>query len=137
VTGAGPRRRRLAGTAGLLVFVLITACGGPRSSLNTASSHCFRAIPLARATVNAQGRLVGVRAVTATTLARKLPQAERLGDQRVCLVAFRGPYGSGAVPRANPAGPGDYAIVAVDRSGSTVVASFVVDDLPLRFRHPL
>jgi hypothetical protein len=137
MTTGGRRRGRLVGSAGLVAFVLTAACGGPRSTLNTAGSRCFRAIPLARATVNAQGRLVGVRAVTATTLARKLPQAERLGDQRVCLVAFRGPYGSGAVPRADPAGPGDYAIVAVDRSGSTVVASFVVDDLPLRFRHPL
>jgi len=136
VTGA--RRPRRAGTAVAVgAFLVAAACGGPRNTLNTAGGHCFRAIPLAKATVNDQGRLVGVRAVTATTLAHKLPQAERLGDQRLCLVAFRGPYAGGAVPLADPAGPGDYAIVAVDRGGSTVVASFVVDELPLRFRHPL
>jgi len=119
VTGARRRRRAPAAVA-VGAFLLAAACGGPRNTLNTAGSHCFKAIPLAKA-----------------TLAHKLPQAERLGDQRVCLVAFRGPYAVGAVPLADPSGPGDYAIVAVDRGGSTVVASFVVDELPLRFRHPL
>lgn len=137
MTGTGRRLgRRRAGAAAVVAAVVLTAgCGGPRNTLNTAGGPCFRALPLARATVSQQGRLVGVRAVTGTTLARRLPQAQRLGDQRLCLVAFRGSFASGAVPRADPAGPGSYAIVAVDRSGSTVVASFVVDDLPLRFRH--
>jgi len=126
-----PRVRR--GIVGLVL--LLAGCGGPRNTLNTATSHCFRALPLARATVDQQGRLVGVRAVTATTLARRLPQAERLGHQRLCLVAFKGPYADGTIPRADPAGPGTYAIVAVDGRGQTVLASFVVDELPLRFRH--
>ncbi|HKN90898.1 MAG TPA: hypothetical protein VJ622_11490, partial [Acidimicrobiia bacterium] len=67
----------------------------------------------------------------------RLPEADRLGRQRLCLIAFRGPYAAGEIPRAQPAGPGPYAIVAVDSNGSTVLASFVVDELPLRFRHRL
>ena len=113
------------------------ACAGPRNTLNTATSHCFRALPLAKATVNNRGHLVGVRSVVATTLAGRLPEADRLGRQRLCLIAFRGPYAAGEIPRAQPAGPGPYAIVAVDSNGSTVLASFVVDELPLRFRHRL
>ena len=87
--------------------------------------------------VNNRGHLVGVRSVVATTLAGRLPEADRLGRQRLCLIAFRGPYAAGEIPRAQPAGPGPYAIVAVDSNGSTVLASFVVDELPLRFRHRL
>ena len=131
-TRRGPVAAVLAGAA-----LLLAACAGPRSSLNTTTSQCFRALPMAKAIVSQQGKLVGVRSVSGATLARQLPQAERLSGQQLCLVAFRGPYPNGSVPRADPAGPGTYAIVAVDRRGSTVLASFVVDELPLRFRHPI
>jgi len=132
VTGPGRRRIRSGAVA---VVLLVAGCAGPRNTLNTATSHCFRALPLARDTVHEQGKLVGVRAVRATRLTPRIPQAERLGAQRLCLVAFKGPYTVDAIPRSDPAGPGTYAIVAVDSRGSTVLASFVVNDLPLRFRH--
>jgi len=131
-----PRSLRI-GAAAAAAVALLAACAGPRNTLNTATSHCFRALPLAKATVNNRGHLVGVRSVVATTLAGRLPEADRLGRQRLCLIAFRGPYAAGEIPRAQPAGPGPYAIVAVDSNGSTVLASFVVDELPLRFRHRL
>jgi|GEM_PF-2989161 len=130
-----PRRHRLrAGVAAATLGALV-ACGSPRNTLNTATSQCFRALPLAKNTVNQRGKLVGVRSVLGTTLARELPEAEPLGRQRLCVVAFRGPYAAGEVPLAKPPGPGTYALVAVDRKGTTVLASFVVNDLPLRFRH--
>jgi hypothetical protein len=133
---AGASRRHPVRTAAVAVALgLLAACGGPRNTLNTATSQCFRALPLARSTVNNRGKLVGVRSVLGTTLAKQLPEAGSLGRQRLCVVAFHGPYTAGEVPRANPSGPGTYALVAVDRGGSTVLASFVVDDLPLRFRH--
>ncbi|HKN40479.1 MAG TPA: hypothetical protein VJ456_15385 [Acidimicrobiia bacterium] len=131
-----PRSLRI-GAGAAAAVALLAACAGPRNTLNTATSHCFRALPLAKATVNNRGHLVGVRSVVATTLAGRLPEADRLGRQRLCLIAFRGPYAAGEIPRAQPAGPGPYAIVAVDSNGSTVLASFVVDELPLRFRHRL
>jgi hypothetical protein len=134
---APARRRVRAGAVAALALALLSACGGPRNTLNTASSHCFRALPLARATVNDHGHLVGVRSVMATSLVGRLPEAETLGKRRLCLIAFRGPYAAGEVARARPPGPGPYAIVAVDSNGSTVLASFVVSDLPLRFRHRL
>jgi hypothetical protein len=135
----GRRHGVRAGVAAVAVAfaaaVAAPACGGPRNTLNTATSQCFRALPLARNTVSNRGKLVGVRSVLGTTLARQLPEAAPLGKQRLCVVAFRGPYGQDDVPRSDPAGPGTYALVAVDHSGSTVLASFVVNDLPLRFRH--
>jgi hypothetical protein len=132
---AGHRRRagtRLVATAAL---GLLAGCGGPRNVLNTASSHCFKALPSARATVQNHGRLVGVRSVLANKLARNLPQAAPLDKRQLCVIAFRGPYAAGEIPRADPPGPGTYAIVAVDKDGATVLASFVVSDLPVRFRH--
>jgi hypothetical protein len=135
VIGQRIRTGVVAAVALLTAFVPLAACAGPRNTLNTATSQCFRALPLARATANERGRLVGVRSVHGTTLARRLPEAAPLGRQRLCVFAFKGPYADGEVARAHPAGPGTYAVVAVDRSGSTVLASFVVNDLPLRFRH--
>jgi len=125
----------LAAVAVVVACAALDGCAGPRNTLNTATSQCFRALPLARASANDRGRLVGVRSVHATTLARRLPEAAPLGRQRLCVFAFKGPYNNGEITRARPAGPGTYAVIAVDRSGSTVLASFVVNDLPLRFRH--
>jgi hypothetical protein len=130
--GAGARL-----LAGAAAVGLLAGCAGPRNALNTATSPCFRALPAARATVHDRGHLVGVRSVRATTLARRLPQAAPLDKQRLCVIAFRGPYGAGEIARADPPGPGTYAIVAVDSDGAMVLASFVVSDLPLRFRHRL
>jgi hypothetical protein len=133
------RHRRGAGTRLVVAATvgLLAGCGGPRNVLNTASSHCFRALPSARATVGDHGRLVGVRSVLADRLARTLPQAAPLDRRRLCVIAFRGPYRAGEIPLADPPGPGTYAVVAVDNDGQTVLASFVVSDLPLRFRHRL
>lgn len=137
-TGLGrPGRpgRLAAALAGLVLAA--ASCAGPRNGLNTATSACFKTLPLARGVVNQQGRLVGVRSVLGTTLAKHLPQAAPLGTQRLCVVAFHGPYAAGAVRDADPAGPGEYAVVAVDGRGRSVLAAFVVDVLPLRFRHRL
>ena len=127
--------RLIATAAATAALGLLAGCAGPRNALNTATSQCFRALPSARATVNDRGHLVGVRSVLATTLAQRLPQAAPLDRQRLCVIAFRGPYGAGEIPRADPPGPGTYAVVAVDNDGATVLASFVVSELPLRFRH--
>jgi hypothetical protein len=131
-----PAGARLIATAAATLG-LLAGCAGPRNALNTGTSHCFRALPSARSTVHDRGHLVGVRSVLATTLARRLPQAAPLDRQRLCVIAFRGPYAAGEIPRADPPGPGTYAIVAVDNDGATVLASFVVSDLPIRFRHRL
>lgn len=139
----GPARGLRAGRAPLAaataaaVVLMLAACGGPRNALNTTSGQCFRALPAARAAVHDRGRLVGVRSVPATSLARSLPQAAPLAGRRLCVIAFRGPYGAGEIAGAEPPGPGTYGVVALDNNGAAVLASFVVNDLPLRFRHRL
>ena len=104
-TGQRIRTGVVAALALLAVFAPLAACAGPRNTLNTATSQCFRALPLARASANDRGRLVGVRSVHATTLARRLPEAAPLGRQRLCVFAFKGPYNNGEITRARPSLP--------------------------------
>ena len=51
------------------------------------------------------------------------------------LVAFRGNFQPGDFPGSAQAGR--YVVVAVDSRRATVVAIYVLDQLPLRFRHPV
>lgn len=126
--------RRLLAVASILVLVL-GACASPRNALNTSSGSCFRALPAAEAAVRRKGALVGVRKVSRAEVAAKLPQAAPIKPQTLCAVAFRAMYQPGDVAGADPAGPGGFALVLLDAEHSTVVGSFVLDALPVRFHH--
>lgn len=117
--------------------VLVASCAGPRNELNTRASSCFPAVPRAEATVRHKGRLVGVRQVAATELARRLPEAASLGRRELCLVAFRDDYRPGDLPDARPPAAGNFAVVALDSQGSHVLATFIVDRLPVQFQDRL
>ena len=125
--------------AGLLAgaAVLVASCAGPRNVLNTRAGSCFPGVPRAVATVGHKGRLVGVRQVAATRLARRLPEAAALGRRELCLVAFRDDYRPGDIPDARPSSAGNFAVVVLDRQGSHVLATFIVGRLPLRFQDRL
>ncbi|HEX3623684.1 MAG TPA: hypothetical protein VHT97_15320 [Acidimicrobiales bacterium] len=125
-------RRLLA--AGALLAVL-AGCAGPRNALNTSASPCFRGLPLASAAVGPKAKVLGVRIVRRSELVRNLPQAGRVDAESMCAIAYSGTFVRGDVPAADPPGPGRYAIVALDTKGSRVLATFVVDALPVRFRH--
>lgn len=125
------------GLAAVALLAVLAACSGPRNGLNTSDSACFRGLPLASATAGPKGKVVGVRVVRRGELARKLPQAARIHAEAVCAVAYRGAFVPGDVRDADPAGPGTYAVVALDTQGTRVLASFVVDELPVRFRDRL
>jgi hypothetical protein len=120
----------------LAAALLLTACAGPRNGLNTPASTCFRGLPAAEAAVGGgKARLVGVRRIERGPLVAKVPQAARLQAPSVCLVAYRGPFGPGDVPGADPPGPGTYALVALDDRSFLPLATFVLDGLPVRFQH--
>ncbi len=128
--------RRLAGVT-LVAGLLLAGCASPRNSLGAGSTACFKAIPPALKQVNSKGTLQGVREVDAARLAQRRPELARLGKEHLCLVAFRADYRPGDVPGAAPPGPGRYAVIAVDSRTGEVVASFVTETLPIRFRHQL
>ncbi len=134
------RRRRSA----FVLFVVLAAvagisgCAGGRISLGTAAGSCFRALPPAQAAVHDEGRLVGVRRVSAATLRARLPHDVTLAslpDQELCVFAFNGTYDRGAVTGAHNTNVGHYAIIAVSTNRPAVVGAFVVDQLPTRFTH--
>jgi hypothetical protein len=128
-------RKRCVGAA-VAACIVLSACAGPRNSLNTAASVCFRALPAARDVVHGKGRLVGVRRRSTATLTRRFPgvTVPRPGDP-VCIVAYRGDYKAGEVKGAT--GTGRYAVVVVDAKSMHVLRTRVTDVLPLRFRHPV
>ncbi|HMC08162.1 MAG TPA: hypothetical protein VKL22_02395 [Actinomycetota bacterium] len=115
--------------------LLLVCCASPRNSLGAGSTACFKAIPPAVSEVGRKGSLVGVRQVSAARLAHRYPEFARFGNENLCLVAFRGNFQPGDFPGSAQAGR--YVVVAVDSRRATVVAIYVLDQLPLRFRHPV
>ena len=113
----------------------LAACT-PRNSLGTGSTACIKAIPVAAAEVHHKGKPEGVRTVRAESLATRIPEVAPLGRQDVCLVAFSNDFQPGDVTHAKAQRAGRYALVVVD-SHQNVVVAFVLDQLPLRFRHQI
>lgn len=132
------RRRLITRLAIVCLLVGLSACAGGRISLGTATGECFRALPPAKTAVHGQGKLVGVRRVSASTLRARLPRESTLAslpDENLCVFAFNGNYAAGSVTGANPARSGRFAIVAVTTKKPAVVGAAVVDKLPTRFQH--
>lgn len=127
---------RLAVALAAAALVVVTACGGPRNSLNTDASVCFRSLAVASGAVHHKGKLVGVRRVSTRVLSREMPEVPAAGSAPVCLVAFQSDYQAGEVVGARPPTAGRYAVVAVTTGTPTLLGVRVTDRLPLRFRHP-
>jgi hypothetical protein len=119
-------------------LVVASACAGPRNTLGTAASACFRALPSAKDAVHRKGKLVGVRRVDTDSLQRRIPNDPTLAtlpDRQLCVFAFKGSFRPGDVPQATNRSQGPYAIVALTSQHPKVVAAFVLTRLPTRFRH--
>jgi hypothetical protein len=128
--------RRTTFTVLLAAAVASLASCTPRNSLGTGSTACIKAIPVAADEVHHKGRPEGVRTVSAASLAKRIPEVAPLGKQTVCLVAFSDDFRPGDVTHAKVQRAGRYALVVVD-SHQRVVVAFVLDRLPLRFRHQI
>lgn len=127
---------------GLATVVLAAVAAGslaactPRNALGTGSTACIKAIPVAADEVHHKGKPEGVREVSAASVVARIPEVAPLGKQTVCLVAFSDTFQPGDVTHARVQRAGHYALVVVD-SHRKVVVSFVLDRLPVRFRHPV
>ena len=122
----------------LALALLLAACGGPRNTLGTAASPCYRALPGAIEAVHHKGHLVGVRRVDTSTLQKRLPEKQQLAavrDKQLCVFAFHDDFHAGDVTGATNQAQGPYAIVALTLKSPRVVAAAIVDHLPTRFRH--
>ena len=134
------RRPRAAAATGaaLAIALLVAACGGPRNTLGTAASPCYRALPGAIEAVHHTGHLVGVRRVSTSTLQKRLPGDQQLAavrDRQLCVFAFHDDFHAGDVTGATNQAQGPYAVVALTLKNPRVVAAAIVDHLPTRFRH--
>ena len=140
------RARRLGAIAVVALGTLsVTGCTAARDTLGTNSSPCFRALALAADAVRDRGAFAGVRLVSASSLA-KLQRVDKVLAQRsrtrlhnVCLVSYRGTFRpdqvklpAGPVP---PSGEGHFAVVVVTNPQNVLLATFVLEKEPVRFRH--
>jgi hypothetical protein len=140
------RARRLGAMAAVALGTLsLTGCTAARDTLGTNSSPCFRALALAADAVHDRGAFTGVRLVSASSLA-KLQRVDKVLSQRsrtrlrnLCLVSYRGTFRpdqvkepAGPIP---PSGEGHFAVVVVSTPQNVVLATFVLQKEPVRFRH--
>jgi len=123
----------------------LSGCTAARDTLGTNSSPCFQALAQAKEAVHDRGVFAGVRLVSDTTLS-KLRRLHTVLDQRsttrlraVCLVAYRGDFRPDQVKRpagkVPASGVGHFAVVAISTPQKDLLATFVLEKEPVRFRH--
>ena len=137
--------RRLGAIAVLAIGVSsLSGCTAARDTLGTNSSPCFHALALAADAVHDRGVFTGVRLVSDSTLAKDHMEAglERRSStplHNVCVVAYRGAYRPTQVRRfagtAPASGVGHFAIVVVSSPQNVLLATFLLEKEPVRFRH--
>jgi hypothetical protein len=114
------------------------ACAGRTDNLGTVAGACFRAVPPAETAIHNKGKLAGVRRISSAALRARLTHdvsLSTLPQESLCVFAFNGTYAPGSVTGARNTTTGHYAVVAVGAEHPDVVAAFVVNQLPTRFRH--
>jgi hypothetical protein len=123
----------------------LAGCTAARDTLGTNSSPCFRALALAADAVHDRGVFTGVRLVSDSTFA-KVHGIEAIIERRsatrlhnVCLVSYKGDYRATQVRRFAGkipiSGVGHFAIVVVSTPQNVLLATFVLQKEPVRFRH--
>ena len=139
------RRPALAVVAVGMAWSGLAGCTAARDTLGTNSSPCFHALALAEDAVHDRGAFAGVRLVSAASLA-KIRRVEAVAKARsstplhnVCLVAYRGDFRLTDVARPAgrkpPSGVGHFAVVVVSTPQNKLLATFVLQKEPVRFRH--
>jgi hypothetical protein len=143
---AGAWRRWVVGVvAGAALSTGAVSCTAARDTLGTNSSPCFRALALAADAVRERGTFTGVRLVPVSMLAR-FHLLDRVVAERsptrlrnVCLVSYRGSFRPDQVRRetgnVGASGVGRFAIVVVSTPQNLVLATFLLQHEPVRFRH--
>ena len=126
--------RRFA-VAWVISAAALAACAAPRQTLGTRSSPCFRSLPTAKTAVHGEGRLVGVRRLSRTTVEHGLPSTRLPPGRDFCVVGYSDDYRNDKVDQATGAPTGKYAVVIVNMRGTSVVHTYLVDKLPFRLRH--
>lgn len=122
------------------VPMALSACTAGHTALGTTDSLCFRSLPPAADAVHRKGTFVGVhrldtKKLLADARVRERQELSSLDDKTVCAVAFHGNFSPGQVEHAYRERHGRYAVVLVTARDNKVVASFVLNRLPLEFRH--
>ena len=146
-TARRPGRVRvvLASLAATAAFGVMSGCAAARDTLGTNSSPCYRALAIAKDAVHDHGTFAGVRLETVSAL-KTLKHVDALLKARstiplhnVCVVSYRGSFRTTEVSRpagrAPASGVGHFAIVVISTPQNKLLATFVLEKEPVRFRH--
>jgi hypothetical protein len=128
-----------------LSFAVVPSCTSARNTLGTNSSVCLRALAVAQDAVHGRGKFAGVRFVPVSALVKYKHLHAALTARAhpplhdVCLVSYRGRFRLDQVDnpagRAPAGGVGHFAIVVVSVPRNALLATFVLQHEPVRFRH--
>ena len=137
-----------AGVAALAVCLCLgatPACTAARDTLGTNSSPCFRALAIAQDAVHDRGTFAGVRLEAVSALKSVEHVAELLKSRsstplrNLCVVSYRGTFRRSEVARpagrVPESGTGRFAIVVISTPQNKLLATFVLEREPVRFRH--
>lgn len=123
----------------------VSGCTSARDTLGTNSSPCFDALAKAADAVHDRGVFSGVRLVPVSTLAKVghvdavLKARSSTPLHNVCVAAYRGNFRLSQVSRpagkVPTSGVGHFAIVVVSTPQNDLLATFVLEKEPVRFRH--
>ena len=123
----------------------LSGCTAARDTLGTNSSPCFHALAIGEDAVHDRGMFKGVRLVADTMLSKDhhfesvLEARSSTHLHNVCLMAYSGTFRPSQVRRpagkVPASGEGHFAIVAVSTPQNVLLATFVLEKEPVRFRH--
>ena len=143
----GARRLAALGAVGAVALgsLTVAGCTSARDTLGTNSSPCFKALALSADAVHDRGKFAGVRLLSASTI-KKIPRVDDVLSRRsstrlhnVCAVAYSGTFRPSQVKRpagrVPASGVGHFAIVVVSTPQNVLLATFVLEKEPVRFRH--
>jgi hypothetical protein len=142
---AGRVRVVVASLAAIAALGAASGCTAARDTLGTNSSPCFRALAIAKDAVHDRGTFAGVRLENASAL-KTLKHGGQVLKARsttplhsLCVVSYRGSFRTTEVSRpagrAPTSGVGHFAIVVISTPQNKLLATFVLEREPVRFRH--
>jgi hypothetical protein len=132
------RVRWAAAAAAVLVGAVTAGCTTARSDLGSSVSSCYPALPAATKAVGDHGHLLGVQQFTVASLHRQAPNLYRAlstnqpSAQRVCVLAFSGPFDAHSVDRARGRAKGRLAVVVSVTPGNRLLGTVIFASPPFR-----
>jgi hypothetical protein len=135
------RRLGLWGAALVLTASVLTGCSSARAGLGTTDESCYLALPTASQAVGGHGHLSGIRKYRVANMKSLAPRlyhyiaVQAPTTQVICLAGYTGTFSQSMVEKPIGHPTGKLAVVVVTFPGNKVLATLLLEKLPVRFQH--